>query len=132
MIDEVGEQKFTNALRQSIQLGGSGSAGRRIDYDTRTNSYLSSIRKFFEEFRMTCDRGEVEEGSHEINSEAVFKNDVKNFDGSVKKEDFVYTLLDQEMFTLDRSEVVNIASIMLNITKSNDRGHIDLDELQSS
>jgi hypothetical protein len=81
---------------------------------------------------MTCDRGEVEEGSHEINSESVFKNDIKNFDGSVKKEDFVYTLLDKEMFTLDRSEVVNVASIMLNITKSKDRGHIDLDELQSS
>jgi hypothetical protein len=91
------------------------------------------MRKLFEEFRLSCDRGEVDaESAHELNSEAIFSNDTKSFDGSVKKEDFVYTLLDKEMFTLDRTEVVNVASLMLNITKHNNNGYIDLDELQSS
>ena len=127
----MGEVAFTNALRQSIQLG-SGSAPRKIDYDLRNNNYLSSLRKLFEEFRTICEQGEIARGKHELNGEAVFPDHQKNFDGSVRKEDFVYTMLEKEMFTLDRTEVVNIASLMLNIANRTDRGMIDLDELQFS
>jgi len=50
----------------------------------------------------------------------------------VRKEDFIYTLLESEIFTLDRKEISNIASLMLNISERNDKGWIDLEELQNS
>jgi len=75
------------------------------------------MRKLFEEFRTCCEQGEITTGIHELNGKAVFQDHQKAFDGSVRKEDFVYTMLEKEMFTLDRTEVVNIASLMLNIAK---------------
>jgi hypothetical protein len=42
-------EKFANALRQS--LGSNGAAAQ--DYDVRTNSYLNSLRKLFEEVRVS-------------------------------------------------------------------------------
>lgn len=50
----------------------------------------------------------------------------------MRKEDFIYTLLESEIFTLDRKEISNIASLMLNISERNDKGWIDLEELQNS
>jgi hypothetical protein len=89
-----------------------------MDYDTRSNNYLASMRKLFEEFRLSCEQGEIKGKSlHEINGEAVFAEHLRNFDGSVRKEDFVYTLLEKDIFTLDRHEVVNVSALMLNITE---------------
>jgi len=90
IVDDFGEQNFVNALRQSIQL----SNPRRIDYDLRSNSYLASLRKLFEEFRIACEQGSIEpRNMHEINGEAIFAESVKTFDGLVFKEDFIYSLL---------------------------------------
>ena len=62
---------------------------------------------------------------HEINGEAIFSESVKTFDGFVFKEDFIYQLLQQEIFTLDRGELANLATLM-------DGDKIDLNELQFS
>ena len=44
----------------------------------------------------------------------------------------MYTMLNREEFTLTRSEVANITSLMLNISKKDEREAINLDELQFS
>ena len=111
-------------------LASSGASLRRIDYDLRNNSYLASMRKLFEEFRMSCESGEVQ--GHEINGDAMFKDHLKHYDGSVRKEDFVYTLLEKDIFSLNRTEVTNLAALMLNISAKQDGGFIDLEELQFS
>jgi hypothetical protein len=46
----------------------------------------------------------------------MFKDSLKTFDGGVSKEDFVFTILEKEFFTLDRTEVSNISNLMLNIS----------------
>ena len=49
-----------------------------MDYDTRSNNYLASLRKLFEEFRLSCEQGEIEGSSmHEINGDAVFVDHIK-------------------------------------------------------
>ena len=65
-----------------------------MDYDLRNNSYLASMRKLFEEFRIACEQGNVDaRGLHEINGEFLFKESVKTYDGTIYKEDFIYNLL---------------------------------------
>jgi len=54
----------------------------------------------------------------ELNGDAVFHDHQKEFDGAVRKDDFVYTLLEKEIFTLDHAKVVNIASLIINVTNS--------------
>jgi hypothetical protein len=44
-------EKFANALRQSLQSNGQAAQ----DYDVRSNSYLNSLRKMFEEVRASPD-----------------------------------------------------------------------------
>ena len=44
----------------------------------------------------------------DLNGDEIFKDNIKNFDGSVKKEDFLYSLLNKEEFTLTRTEISNI------------------------
>ena len=88
-------------------------------------SYLHAMRKMFEEMRSA-------EELSEFTSEALFSDDVKRFDGSVAKDEFIYTILNREEFTLTRTEVTNVTSLMLNITKKDERESIDLDELQFS
>lgn len=90
------------------------------DVDMRKMTHLNSLRKLFEEARSLDIK--------ELNGEDIFKDSIKNFDGSVKKEDFLYCLLDKVEFTLTRSELSNIQTLMLNITKS-DSSNIDIDEL---
>jgi hypothetical protein len=59
-------------LRRSIE---SGTANRKTDYDMRNNSYLASLRKLFEEFRMACESGEVTGAAvHELNGETIFRD----------------------------------------------------------
>ena len=48
------------------------------------------------------------------------------------KDEFMYTMLNREEFTLTRSEVANITALMLNISKKDEREAINLDELQFS
>ena len=111
--------KFANALRQSLHI----SPGKK-DYDMRDNSFLAAMRKLFEELRTS----EIES----INDEQLFSDEAKQFDGSVLKEEFIYQILNREEFTLTRSEVSNVAEMMLNITGKDKREAIDLDELQYS
>jgi hypothetical protein len=96
--------RFANALRQSLQL-----STTKKDYDIRSNSYLNSLRKLFEEVRTT-------EELDELNGEQLFKTDARQFDGTVHKDEFVYILMNEEQFTLTRTEVFHIVDIMLNIS----------------
>ena len=109
--------KFANALRQSLQL----SANNK-DYDLRDNSFLHSLRKMFEEMR-------VADTLNDFTSDTLFNDEVKGFDGSVHKDEFIYTLLNQEEFTLTRSEISNICSLLLNISEKDDKAKIDLEGL---
>jgi hypothetical protein len=115
-------------VRQSVQLGYSPT--RKIDYDVRNNNFLASMRKLFEEFRTSCESGEIKgDAVHELNGDFMFKNSLRTFDGTVSKDDFVFTIMEKDFFTLDRTEVSNLSNLMLNITQRNDKGNIDLDEL---
>jgi hypothetical protein len=67
----------------------------------------------------------------EINGEPLFKDEMKNFDGSVNKDDVVYTLLNSELLSLTRSEVGSIIQIVSDINRS-DLGKIDVDEMHFS
>ena len=69
--------KFANALRQSLHISPS-----KKDYDMRDNSFLAAMRKFFEELRTS----EIDA----VNGDQLFSNEVKQFDGSVLKEEFIY------------------------------------------
>ena len=67
------------------------------DYDQRKQSMLNCMRKLFEEARA--------QSIEELNGEYLFKDEIKNFDGTVKKEEFMYTLLNSDQFSLTRIEV---------------------------
>ena len=90
------------------------------DLDIRKMTYLNSVRKLFEEARMN--------DMQELNSEELFKDNMRNFDGSVKKDDFIYAVLNRDEFSLTRLEVSNICSLILNINRD-DKNNIDVDEL---
>lgn len=81
---------------------------------------MNCIRKLFEESRANH--------IHEINGDDLLHNVVKNLDGSVKKEDFINAILNRTEFTLTRTEIANICTLMLNISKD-DNNNIDVDEL---
>lgn len=83
------------------------------------------MRKMFEEVRSTPD-------FNDFNGEDIFPNDVKQFDGSVLKDEFIYTLLNKEQFTMTRTEISNVTTLMLNISGKDKREVIDLDEIQYS
>lgn len=78
------KDKFANALRQSLQV-----SGLKKDYDIRQNSYLNAMRKLFEELRTAGELGA-------LNGEDLFSTDIRNHDGSVHKDEFVYRLLNVE------------------------------------
>ena len=107
--------KFANALRQSLQL-----SPTKNDYDLRENSFLHAIRKLFEEMR-------VAEDLNDFTSEILFEDEVKSFDGRVHKDQFIYTILNKEEFTLTRTEVSNICDLLLNISDKDDKAKIDLE-----
>ena len=90
------------------------------DYDLRDNTFLHAMRKLFEEMR-------VAEELNDFTSEDLFDDDVKGFDGSVHKDEFIYTLLNKEEFTLTRTEISNVCSLVLNISEKDDRAKIDLE-----
>lgn len=91
----------------------------------RDNTYLHAMRKLFEEMR-------VAEGLDDFTSEDLFDDEVKGFDGSVQKDEFIYTILNKEEFTLTRTEVSNVCSLLLNISFKDDKERIDLEQLQYS
>lgn len=84
-----------NYFRQSLNM----SAVSR-DVDRRNMTYLNCLIKLFEEAR-TLD-------IQELNGDEIFKDCVRNFDGSIKKDDFLYAILNRDSFTFTRSEVLNL------------------------
>lgn len=84
---------------------------------------LDCMRKLFEESRS--------QAIEELNSESIFKDEIKNFDGTVQKDEVVYTLLNNDNFSLTRTEVASIVHLMMNINRD-DQGKIDIDELHFS
>lgn len=67
----------------------------------------------------------------ELNGDEIFKDCHRNFDGSIKKDDFLYALLNRDGLTFTRTEIINLQTLLLNITK-NESGNINIDELQFS
>jgi len=55
------------------------------------------MRKLFEEART--------QNIEELNGEDVFKDEIKNFDGTVQKDELIYTLLNSDKFSLTRIEI---------------------------
>lgn len=84
---------------------------------------LNAMRKLFEEARS--------QGFEELNGETLFKDEVKNFDGTVSKDEVLYALLNSEQFSLTRTEVASITTLMMDINR-NDLGRFDVDELHFS
>ena len=115
--EEERTNKFANALRQSLQMSG------KKDFDIRQSGYLSAMRKLYEEFRTAGELGE-------INCEQMFSSDVRNHDGTVHQDEFVYKILNTEQLTLTRTEAFYIVDIMSNIVQHKERPNIDIDELQ--
>jgi hypothetical protein len=56
---------------------------------------------------------------------------VKNFDGTVQKDEVMYAFLNSQTFSLTRIEVSQIIALILDINRD-DQGRIDVDELQFS
>ena len=83
------------------------------------------MRKLFEEMRMA-------EDLNDFTSEDLFGDEVKGFDGSVHKDEFIYTILNKEEFTLTRTEISNVCSLILNINSKDEKEKIDLEQLQYS
>ena len=69
---------------------------------------------------------------NDFTSDLLFNDEVKAFDGSVHKDEFVYTFLNKEEFTLTRTEVSNICALLLKISLKDQKDKIDLDQLQFS
>ena len=61
----------------------------------------------------------------------IFKEMPKNYDGTIKKDDFIYAILNTKVFTLTRTEISNISALLLtNTAASGSAGNsIDLEEL---
>ena len=78
------------------------------------------MRKMFEEMRVADDL-------NDFTSENLFDDEVKGFDGSVHKDEFIYTILNKEEFTLTRTEVSNVCDLVLNISTKDDKAKIDLE-----
>lgn len=115
-------EKFANALRMSLNAAGAGAA----DYDIRQNSFLNCMRKLFEEVRRSPD-------VQDITGEGLFTQEYRNLFGKVHKDDFIYVILDKDVFTLTRTEAANIVELMLNIVPGVDeKGALDIDETQTS
>jgi hypothetical protein len=84
---------------------------------------LNCMRKLFEEARA--------QNIEELNGEALFKDESKNFDGSVQKDEVMYTFLNNQSFSLTRIELSQIIAIMMDINRD-DNGKVDIDELHFS
>jgi len=66
------------------------------------------LRKLFEEARAS--------GLQSINGQSeIFKEMPKNYDGTIKKEDFIYAILSTKSFTLTRTEIANISALLITV-----------------
>jgi hypothetical protein len=66
------------------------------------------LRKLFEEARAS--------GLQSINGQSeLFKEMPKNYDGTIKKEDFIYAILSTKSFTLTRTEIANISALLITV-----------------
>jgi len=110
-------QNIAQLLRQSL------NSNMSADYDQRKQNMLNCLRKLFEEARAS--------GIEELNGESIFKDEIKNFDGTVQKEEVIYSLLNNQQFSLTRVEVAQIVQLMLDINRD-DQGKVDVDELHFS
>jgi hypothetical protein len=61
----------------------------------------------------------------------VFKELPKNYDGTIKKDDFIYAILNTKIFTLTRTEISNISALLLTNASATGAAaiSIDLEEL---
>jgi hypothetical protein len=61
----------------------------------------------------------------------LFTRDYRNGYGAVHKDDFIYLVLDKDIFTLTRTEAANIVELMMNIVPGaeDEKGAIDIEEV---
>lgn len=90
----------------------------------RKLSYLNCLRKLFEEARAS----DIQDLSGKSD---IFKEIGKNFDGSIKKDDFIYAILNTKSFTLTRTEISSISALLMTNFASNgaNSNSIDLEDL---
>lgn len=60
----------------------------------------------------------------------MFSTDIRNHDGTVHKDEFVYRLLNTEQLTLTRTEVFYIIDLMSDFQQK-EKPNVDIDELQA-
>ena len=84
---------------------------------------LNAMRKLFEDAR-THD-------IDELNGDQLFKDEIKNFDGTVQKDEVMYAFLNNENFSLTRTELAQVMQLMLNINRD-DQERVDIDKLHTS
>ena len=104
-------------MRQSV------NSLSKKDYDDRGRSMLDCLRKLYEESRRVH--------ITDLNGEEVFNESIKNFDGTVQKDEVLYSLLNNEKLSLTRIEISQVISLMLDINRD-DGGRVDIDELHFS
>lgn len=73
---------------------------QKQDYDQRANNMINCLRKLFEEAR----KAQVEE----INGDEIFREEIKNFDGTIPKDEVLYSLLNSDKLSLTRIEISQI------------------------
>jgi hypothetical protein len=93
------------------------------DVDMRKLTYLNCLRKMFEDARASV----IQDLSGKSD---IFKEMPKNYDGTIKKDDFIYAILNTKIFTLTRTEISNISALLLtNVNPSGGAANsIDLED----
>ena len=71
----------------------------------------------------------LSEELNDFTSDMLFNDEVKGFDGSVHKDEFIYIFLNQEEFTLTRTEISNICALLLNISAKDNKDRVDLEQI---
>jgi hypothetical protein len=126
-MDMFSQKKGSKMTKTQMQRGNmlrtSMNSDNKPDYDQRTQTMLNCMRKLFEEARA--------QNVEELNGEALFKDESKNFDGSVQKDEVMYAFLNNQAFSLTRIELSQVISIMMDINRD-DNGKVDIDELHFS
>jgi hypothetical protein len=125
LLNPAGEDNLFKSIGDFFKDKLSVNASLSRDVDYRKLTFLNCIRKLFEEARAADCR--------DINGDSeIFKEMPKNYDGTIKKDDFIYALLNTKIFSLTRTDIANISALLLAPSlnpKQPESNSIDLEDL---
>jgi hypothetical protein len=100
------KQEGLSAKDMLSSIGGFLRASmQKKDLDNTKNSYLDCMRKFFEEAR----KAKIDDIDGEI-----FSTTPRLMDNSVKRDEFIFSLLNKDQLTLTRSEIASVCQLCAN------------------